>query len=502
MASPAVVQSAASTWTVSTSSSFTVTLGSSPTAGNTLIAIYGGLIGVPANTITAPTGFNTIIVNNNNLMGNAGLLSGPGTNPLQLSVASRVVQSGDGTTWTFNLSASGSGVSTYGVGAVLIEVSNCGLITANTIGYFTPTGVTSGDAGGLVTAPVTNGDLFINAATIFSNQGSGTTWSQASGTTASLAQLQAIGSTASLFGSLTVWDVAITSTGTGTGGAQAVYVNAGNQHWVEVALDIAPPTPVAAIPTIVQVADSTWTASTSSSFTCTLGSSPTTGNTLVAVYGGVISTTTNTNTVGAPSGFTQLQSVVQASASTNNYTQLGFAYRVVQAGDSATWTFNLAASGSGTSTYGVGAMMFELSHVAAGTPASTITSGSSGIISGLLNGGSESITPATSGDLVLAFAASFCDQSTTSWELSPGVAGFTQLAEAGSTFSLFGSIVAWQLPAQSTSSVTVTPATYIVNSNNQQWVTGLLDIVGAVGVSGLPVKVFQLKQARMRAANW
>ena len=96
---PTLVQSAFTR--ITTGSSGTVTLSSTPTVGNLLVAFASGF-GTSSSSLGVPSPFYGVFANINNVAGNQAIVIG-----------ARVVQSGDGTSWTGF--TGGDGGDTFGI---------------------------------------------------------------------------------------------------------------------------------------------------------------------------------------------------------------------------------------------------------------------------------------------------------------------------------------------------------------------------------------------------
>ena len=217
----AIVQSAASSYVASNSASFTVTLGSSPTVGNTLLAFYGGLPGT-ATGASPPSGFSVI---KNTTQANTG-----GVNQVQVGVASRVVQSGDGTTYTFT---GPGGASVYGIGAVVYEISG-----ANFIGFNVAQGNASSVGGGAVTiGSYSSNDLTFAVAAAFTNFSASNGWTQPSPATSGLVQDYNL-SSASVYGALGAWHIS-TALKSVTSNANDPPVNTANYNWIDLVVNVS-----------------------------------------------------------------------------------------------------------------------------------------------------------------------------------------------------------------------------------------------------------------------
>ena len=217
----AIVQSAASSYVASNSASFTVTLGSSPTVGNTLLAFYGGLPGT-ATGASPPSGFSVI---KNTTQANTG-----GVNQVQVGVASRVVQSGDGTTYTFT---GPGGASVYGIGAVVYEISG-----ANFIGFNFAQGNASSVGGGPVTiGSYSSNDLTFAVAAAFTNFSASNGWTQPSPATSGLVQDYNL-SSASVYGALGAWHIS-TALKSVTSNANDPPVNNQNYTWIDLVVNVS-----------------------------------------------------------------------------------------------------------------------------------------------------------------------------------------------------------------------------------------------------------------------
>ena len=217
----AIVQSAASSYVASNSASFTVTLSSSPTVGNTLLAFYGGLPGT-INGASPPSGFSVIK--------NTTQANSVGINQLQVGIASRVVQSGDGTTYTFTGSGGSSG---YGIGGVVYEISG-----ANFIGFNVAQGNASSVGGGPVTiGSYSSNDLTFAVAAAFTAANASNGWTQPSPATSGLVQDYNL-SSASLFGALGAWHIS-TALKSVTSNANDPPVNTDNYNWIDLVVNVS-----------------------------------------------------------------------------------------------------------------------------------------------------------------------------------------------------------------------------------------------------------------------
>ena len=217
----AIVQSAASSIVAANSASFTVTLSSSPTVGNTLFAFYGGLPGTPTGA-SPPSGFSVI---KNTTQSNS-----VGVNQVQVGIASRVVQSGDGTTYTFT---GPGGPSIYGMGAVVYEISG-----ANFIGFNVAQGNASSVGGGPVTIwSYSSNDLTFAVAAAFTGPNASNRWTQPSPATSGLGQDYNF-SSASLSGALGAWHIS-TALKSVTSNANVPPVNNQNYTWIDLVVNIS-----------------------------------------------------------------------------------------------------------------------------------------------------------------------------------------------------------------------------------------------------------------------
>lgn len=102
--------------TVGTTTSASITLGSTPIVGNTLIGIVSGYSNGSVQQV--PAGFTQLYSNQSSTGSNQGIL-----------VYYRTVQSGDGTSWTTTFSGSNNG----GQAFVLLEVANMSGFSASTL---------------------------------------------------------------------------------------------------------------------------------------------------------------------------------------------------------------------------------------------------------------------------------------------------------------------------------------------------------------------------------
>ena len=217
----AIVQSAASSYVNSGSASFTVTLSSSPTVGNTLLAFYGGLPGT-VNGASPPSGFSVIK--------NTTQANSVGINQLQVGIASRVVQSGDGTTYTFTGSG---GSASYGMGAVVYEISG-----ANFIGFNVAQGNASAVGGGPVTiSSYSSNDLTFAVAAAFTDHSASNGWTQPSPATSGLVQDYNL-SSASVYGALGAWHIS-TALKSVTSNANDPPVNIANYNWIDLVVNVS-----------------------------------------------------------------------------------------------------------------------------------------------------------------------------------------------------------------------------------------------------------------------
>jgi len=215
-----IVQSANSGWVASTVASFTVTLSSAPQQGHMLVAFYGGLTNSESNPVVPPSGFSQVVsVQQANVTD---------TNFLQSAVASRLVQSGDGTTWTFTNSTPANGAGNYGVGAVIFEVSAAQQIQAVTASN-------DDTLYGPVTISTIAGSLVFGTSSIFTAPGPPGAWSIGSDATGGSSEwsITALGDP-SLYASLAV---AVFSGGTGGSVTSELVnspVNSDNNNWTAV----------------------------------------------------------------------------------------------------------------------------------------------------------------------------------------------------------------------------------------------------------------------------
>jgi mucin-19 len=216
---PLVIQQAATGWFASnTPTAVNAVLANPPTPGNLLIAIYGGLIGAVANLVAPPTGFTQL----NDLT----QLNPMASNMIGLGIETRVVQPGDGQTWGFTMPQVIHGSATYGVGAVILEVSNAGVISMV---------LTSGVA--LPIGPVSMSSslnaLMLGATAMFTGMTNGAGWSAGVGWN----QLSVQGSS-SIYAGLGVYDIPATG-GSMTSDVTNSAVNPSNENFVSAIVNIA-----------------------------------------------------------------------------------------------------------------------------------------------------------------------------------------------------------------------------------------------------------------------
>jgi hypothetical protein len=220
MTNPTIVQQAQTLW-VSNQVTYTINavFGETPTPGNLLVAIYGGMIDNVANYVAG-----TMTQKQWQAQANAS-----STNPCGLGIATRVVQAGDGETWGFIMAVPADGTG-RGVGMVIFEIENAGTVT---------TAVASGASGGSpvaaqVSIASTLNSLLIGAGTLFSAAAATVTWTFTSGWT----PVETTLNNATYPGAIG----AASFTGTGssvTSLNEAAPINTGNEEWVAVVIDIA-----------------------------------------------------------------------------------------------------------------------------------------------------------------------------------------------------------------------------------------------------------------------
>jgi hypothetical protein len=224
-----IVQSANSGMISGTTTSTTVTLTSPPTPGNTLIAIGGGVFSGPAQGFINISGLNS---SNSGIIFQNWEYASANANPVQISVTYHYVQPGDQSPWTFTLNV--SGVSNYGWGVVLIEVS--GYVQAH---YNYAANNVSPGTGGTTTLYGTNpGDVILGIGTQMTAASATQGWSQGSGSTVGFSLLASLES-ASYFGSLGVWSLT-SSGGTVVSYAVNTPVNASNYQWIGAVVSLTP----------------------------------------------------------------------------------------------------------------------------------------------------------------------------------------------------------------------------------------------------------------------
>jgi hypothetical protein len=210
--------------------------------------VPAGPTGGTANTIVPPISFNI------SLFSNLSQLNSTSVNPVFLGGAGRIVQSGDGSAWTFTLSTPGSGAANYGVGAIVFEVagqlSNTNVVSQQNAsanfytGFNYANGVFIGSA--ISINNVQPGDLLLNASTIFSGTANTSgnngppNFTQGPNSNFSSTPFYQGTSASGLYGALGVWVATATSNqSTISASPMGTAVNSGNLPYINALLDLS-----------------------------------------------------------------------------------------------------------------------------------------------------------------------------------------------------------------------------------------------------------------------
>ena len=197
------------------------------------------------------------------------------------------------------------------------------------------------------------------------------------------------------------------------------------------------------------------------------------GNVLVAIYGGLNSSTGNP--VSPPSGFTQIQSQNQTNTVPANNLQVATAYRTVQSGDGTNWTFTLP--GGGASNYGVGAFILEIQGINTSSITNNVSNGSN-----TSGGAPVTISNSNFGDIVLGIAAIFTNfNASNSWSIGSGASTGWSYVQAQQSASYYGSLAVYANQTTTAGSVvsflTATP----VNNQNYHYIEVILNLPSTTG---------------------